>query len=362
MSLSILAWDHPRATLPLAAASRAWAELSGEPFAVATRSLAAFGDETPDAGRHDLVLIDHPHIGQAATSGAIVALDRLVAPEELAMIEASAVGPPDIYHWDRTCWGVPLDAACQALAVNPGQLGDHGIPQTWDDVLELARAMPGAVALPLHPAHAISSCLSLVAAHGGQVGGPLIAERSTLEWAVSTLAVLAEIAPEEAFEWEPPEALERLARGELACIPLVYAYVGYAVTWSDAARLDRDGPPGAILGGVGAAVLSGSDDPEAAARLAVWLATPAVQRDIVGRNGGQPASRAAWDDPAADPLFAAVRETLEQSRVRPRDPWWPAFQLAGGEQLARGLRSRCDPALLADELGQIYHEHRSRSR
>jgi multiple sugar transport system substrate-binding protein len=362
VTLSILAWDHPRATLPLAAASRAWAELTGEPFEVATRSLAAFGDETPATDRNDLVLIDHPHIGQAATSGAIVALDELVAPDELAAIEAAAVGPPGVYRWNHACWAVGVDEACQALAVGPGSLGDHPIPRTWSDVLALARVLPGRVALPLHPAHAISSCLSLLAARGGHAGGSVLADPLCLEWAVSVLAALVETAPDEAFEWEPPEALARLASGELACIPLAYAYVGYAVTWSDAPSVERDGRPGAILGGVGAAVLSGSADLATAARLAVWLATPAVQREIVGRNSGQPASRSAWDDPAADPMLAALRRTVEQSRVRPRAPWWPAFQRAAGAHLARGLRSGRDPSALARELEQIYHEHRSRSR
>lgn len=62
-------------------------------------------------------------------------------------------------------WGLATDAACQVAAVRVDLL-EAGPPATWDEVLELARAQPGRVALPLAPGHAISSFLTLCANAG----------------------------------------------------------------------------------------------------------------------------------------------------------------------------------------------------
>jgi multiple sugar transport system substrate-binding protein len=229
---------------------------------------------------------------------------------------------------------------------------------TWDEVVGLALAHPGRVALPLQPAHAISALLSLIATREQIAGGSGLASAEALRWATSTLTTLAAAGPEDAFGWEPPEALARLAAGELICVPIVYAYVGYDVVWRTAPALVRDGKPGSILGGVGAAVMSGSPDPSAAARLAAWLGSSDIQLGLVRPSGGQPATRSGWTAPGADPMFAAVLPTLEASQIRPRDAWWPTFQRASGQLLARLLQAHRDPVRLADELARLYHDHR----
>jgi multiple sugar transport system substrate-binding protein len=359
VSLRVLAWDHPRATRPLAACSEAWARLTGEAFVVETRSLASFGDDPPDADGHDIVLIDHPHIGRAAADGAILALDELLDDATLAALAADSAGASHAsYAHAGRHWAVAVDAACQALAVNVRALGDTPAPAAWDDVLSLAAAHPEAVAVPLAPAHAISALLSLAAARGDLPFGRELASAETLGWATATLAALADGGPREAFDWEPPDALERLADGKLICVPLVYVYVGYGVRWHDAPSAAPGGVPGSILGGVGAAVLAGSREPVAAARLAAWLGSSEVQRRLVLGAGGQPATRSAWLAPDGDPALRAVLRTLEASRVRPREAWWPEFQRASGELLAAGLAGGRAPRLLANELDRLYHHVR----
>jgi ABC-type glycerol-3-phosphate transport system substrate-binding protein len=145
------------------------------------------------------------------------------------------------------------------------------------------------------------------------------------------------------------------------CVPIVYAYVGYEVRWHAAPAFARGAIPGSILGGVGAAVVSGAQDPRAAARLAVWLGSDRVQEELVLGAGGQPATRRSWSVPGSDPMFEAVLPTLEVSQVRPRDAWWPAFQGEAGELLARGLRAATDAGVLAAELARLYHDHRELS-
>lgn len=358
MTLTVLAWDHPRATHPLHACQRAWAAAGEEPFAVATRSLEAFGDDLAGAGAHDVLLVDHPHVGAAALAGLLAPLDELLDASTLGDLAADAVGPShDCYHHAGHQWAAALDAACQALAVRRGQPP----PASWPAVLALARERPGRVALPLHPQHAVSALLSLLAAHGHGADTGVLGPHDVVAAALSTLGELVRCGPDEAFAWEPPEALERLAAGTLDCIPLVYGYVGYDVAWHDAPSLVTGGPPGSILGGVGGAVSAGSPRCAEAARLVAWLASAVVQRELVGPAGGQPASRSAWESRDADPLLPAVRRTIERCRVRPRDPWWPAFQREAGDRLVAGLRRGDEPATLASDLSDLHRRHRERA-
>jgi multiple sugar transport system substrate-binding protein len=359
VSLSILAWDHPRATAPLAACSDAWRRLTGEPLTITTRSLRAFGDDVPSADEADLVLIDHPHVGRAAADGAIVPLDGLLGASELRALAGDSAGPSHAsYAHGGHQWAVAVDASCQALALAADSVDALPVGATWDAVVALAEEHPGRVALPLEPAHAISAVLSLIAARERIAGGPRLASTATLGWAMTTLGRIAAAGPADAFGWEPPEALARLAAGDLMCVPLVFAYVGYDVVWRLAPAYDTDGGPGSILGGVGAAVLTRSAAAPHAAALAAWLGSSDVQLDVVRPAGGQPATRSAWVAPGADPMFNAVLPTLEASQLRPRDAWWPAFQRAGGELVARALRERREPLGLADALARLYHDHR----
>jgi multiple sugar transport system substrate-binding protein len=374
VSLSVLAWDHPRATRPLAACSDAWERLTGERFLVTTRSLESFGDDVPRAAGSDLVLIDHPHIGAAAAAGAIIALDELLDDHQLDLLMANSAGASQAsYEHGGSHWAVAIDAACQALALALGPASEAApapaptLPAaevqsaptfTWDDILALSRAHPGRVALPLTPAHAISALLSMLAASETIAAGSRLASDAALRSATATLAALAGAGPREAFGWEPPEALARLAAGELICVPLVYAYVGYDVRWCHAPALEPGGRPGSILGGVGAAVLSTAADPRGAAQLAAWLGSADVQLELVRSSGGQPAARCAWTAPGGEPMFAAVLPTLEASQMRPRAPWWPEFQRRSGELLASALRDGRHPPVVADELSRLYQHHR----
>ena len=339
--LCVLAWDHPRATRPLRACAEAWEARTGAPFEVAVRSLESFGDDVPEGVDADLVLIDHPHVGAAAAAGAIVPLDGLV-PIPTGTIGASQ---RSYDHAGRT-WALAVDAACQALA-----LRDGAPPTTWAEVADF----PGRVALPLHPAHAISALLSLLAAFGYEAGGARLAPAEALERSVTILARIAALGPREAFEWEPPDALTMLEAGGIDCIPLVYTYVGYDVAWHDAPAIDAGGVPGSILGGVGVAVLASSSEPSRAAALAAWLADAATQSDLIAPNGGQPADRGAWP-------FPTILRTIEHSRLRPRDRWWPAFQRAGGDVLRDGLATGDPVGEIVDRLQLSYRTHRRAER
>jgi multiple sugar transport system substrate-binding protein len=365
-TLRALGWDHPRCMQPMRACAAAWHDRRPDVrIEWDARSLRAFGDEPLGqvAGRYDLLVIDHPFCGSAERDATLLPLDDLVPAGTMAALAAGAVGASHAsYTFHDRQWGLATDAACQVAAIRPDLLAAP--PPTWDDVAALAASMPGRVALPLAPPHAISSWLTLVAGQGGE----LFNDPAAGVWAATILAQLARLGPAEALEWEPPDALARMtATDTIAYIPLTYGYSGYsagggarACRFVDIPSAGR-GPAGAVLGGAGLAVSAASPHPAEAAAFAAWASGAEAQRDIVGACGGQPAHRAAWDDPRLDArtgaFYSGTRATIEGAWVRPRDAWWPGLQLAAGELLTAGLRRGTPAAEISDGLHELFRRH-----
>jgi multiple sugar transport system substrate-binding protein len=338
----IVAWDHPRAVAPLSAAASAWGDT-----VITCRSLASFGDEVPVADGADLVLIDHPHIGEAAQSGALIALDSLIARSDLRAIANRAVGGSgEVYEFQGSCWAVPVDAACHGMAA----VRSLAAPATLTDLV--AASASSRLALPLHPAHAVSAFITVAATLGAPTPLDALTDATLARDALSVLAAVAACGPDDAYAWEPPDALAAVEAGDVDCVPFVYGYVGYDVEWHEVPARARGAAPRPILGGVGMAVLASCPNPLAAAEFAVWYASTAVQRDIVLTHGGQPATLDAWAI-GADPVFRGTARGMANAIARPRDPWWPALQRDAGEAIAEGLRGGLDERVLAERLAGI---------
>jgi multiple sugar transport system substrate-binding protein len=333
-----LGWDHPRCLDPLRAMGAAWEERHGVEIEWSARSLTSFGDQPLEevVGGFDLVMIDYPFAGTGATKGLLLPLDELVEPETLAALAADSVGPShDSYRYDGHQWGFATDAACHVQAV-------QGVepPESWDEALALART--SRAALPLSPAHSLSSFMTLCRGR--------FEDRSAAAQAFEMLTELHALGPQEAVDWEPPETLALLEAGALDYVPLTYGYKLYRCRFADV-----PGVTGAILGGAGLAVIAGTSHPEEAAAFAAWASGAEAQTAYVAQNGGQPGSRTAWLA-AADPFFADTLATIEQAWPRPNDPWWPPFQVRGGELLTEALRARRPADETLDALAEIHRD------
>lgn len=376
-ALLALGWDHPRCVSPMLACSTAWLEQTGVEIGWTWRSLESFGDEPLEAiaPDYDLLVIDHPFCGTAAASGCLTPIDELLPPARVEEIAADSIGSShSSYTFGGRQWALAVDAACQVTAVRDDLL--EGVPvQTWDDVVALARARPGAVALALSPAHSISSWLTLVANAGDPAArSDSLTGVETGVRAIELLAELFSLGPADAVGWEPPDVLARLTRtDELVCVPLTYGFVTYATV----GLVERPcrftnipsagaGPIGSILGGTGLAVSSTSQRRQEAAEFAAWASSADTQRRVIASSGGQPASRTAWSDPAIDEaaggFFSGTRATIDSTWVRPRDAWWPEFQLAAGRLLTRALAAGAPSAATFNDLDDVYRECRGTSR
>jgi multiple sugar transport system substrate-binding protein len=355
------------------ACAAAWLRTTGTVLAWDWRSLGAFGDQPLDevAPGYDLLVIDHPLCGAAAGTRSLWPLDDLLPKAVLDALAADAVGSSHTsYSYAGHQWGVAVDAACQVAAARDDLIAGV-LPTTWEGVLALARAWPGRVALPLAPGHAISSFFTLCANLGEPVARAqedLVGHETGLR-ALEVLIELHQLGPQGTTQLDPPAVLTRLTSGdELLYVPLIYGYVTYARADS-VARPCRfidipsagKGPIGAVLGGAGLAVSAHSAEPHEAAAFAAWVSGSEAQTTIVAHNWGQPSSRAVWLDAGLDAeaggFYSGTRATVEAAWVRPRHPWWPAFQLESGRVLATSL----DEGLVAPEtlrrLGSLYRAY-----
>jgi multiple sugar transport system substrate-binding protein len=335
-----LTWDHPRGREALRAAP-----FDGIRWDV--HSLEGF-ESSPIAElaeRYDLIVLDHPHLGDALETDSLRPLDDLFPADELAAWVAESVGPSArSYELDGRTWALPLDAATQVSARRPELLEDA--PTTWADVLALEVAVAPSLAGP----HAFLSFCSIAVSLGGDLGADFF-EHSVAAQALAILAELAERAPAGAADLNPIGLLQLMSTtDELAYVPLIYGYVTYSprVRFGAAPVGSR---VGSTIGGTGIAITRRSEPtPELLDHLR-WLMAPETQRGFIPEHSGQPSARSAWTDPAVDRsaggFYSATLQTIENSWVRPRFAGYVRFQSEASALIRHGLRKSSTIEVLA---------------
>lgn len=339
-----MTWSHPRGYDPMVACSADWREKTGVEIEWDKRSLQDFESFPVEelARRYDLIVIDHPHVGQITAEGCLAPLDLPERATEFADLAAGSVGASfPSYNWQGRQWAFPIDAATQVLAYRPDLIGTA--PTRWAEVVDLARA--GLVLLPLRPPHSLMSLFSLT----GNLGHPCAVERDRPfvdeEAATSALEMIRELAAlidPACLTMDPIAVLDRMGErhSAIAVSPLIYGYVSYSldgfrdrrIAFTDMAAAGRNGPVGSALGGTGIAVSTLSKEREAAIDFAYWIAGGAVQADLYWRSGGQPGHAAGWESADANAatldFYRGTRATLEGAWLRPRHNGYMPFQEA----------------------------------
>ena len=371
--LNGMTWDHPRGYDPLAEGSRRWQELSGVEIHWDRRSLQDF-EAFPVAElarQYDLMIIDHPHVGQAVREACLSPLDEEDAAARCADSAAASVGPSwDSYNYAGRQWALPVDAATQVQAWRPDRL-DRPL-SNWSEVLSEARA--GRILMPLRSPHTLLSFFSFAANLGAPVSSETrdgLMARDIGIAALERLRELAALIDPDNLAMDPIAALERLASASAreSAIPCVYGYVSYACGGFRSHRLGfanlpelvaGAGPKGATLGGTGIAVSSLRPHTAQARKFAWWIVSPQVQSGIYVAAGGQAGDRRAWlsrqVDAAAGGFYSATLETLDASVLRPRHDGYMAFQHAGSAIIHDALENGFDVGKTFDRLDASFRE------
>jgi multiple sugar transport system substrate-binding protein len=364
-----MTWDHPRGYDPLAAASRIWADMHGETIEWDRRSLQDFESFPVEelARRYDMIVIDHPHVGQVADAGCLVALDAACDARALAGIAAGSVGGSyESYHWNGHQWALPIDAASQVQAWVPGRIAAPA--RNWDEVIALANQ--GRLAIPLRPPHSLMSLFSLSGMNGVTLpaDGDMLFPAEACA-AYEQLAALVAIIDPVAYAQDPIAVFEAMAEPEsrLAVTPLIYGYVSYALAGFRPARIafadvPAADPRGTALGGTGIAVSAFGKTPKRAAAFAQWVASGDVQRGLYAEAGGQPAHADAWSDAAVNApvagFYVGTRATLDRAWLRPRHDGYMAFQHEASERLNQALRAGEDAVAVLAALNALFRASR----
>ncbi len=374
-----MTWNHPRGLAPLVAASARWQVLTGVGIEWEGRSLQDFESYPVEelARRYDLIVIDHPHVGQICAADCLVPLDTVLGRDVLDDIARGSIGGSyESYRWAGRQWALPIDAAAQVMAWVPGRID---APPT--DLAALpAMIRDGTALIPLRAPHALMTLFTLCGLGGitlDVAADALFPDDAAA--AYDRLSRLTDVADDRAWAMDPIDVFEAMARPTsfVAVSPFIYGYVSYAqpgfrdtgIRFADLPHADPHAGPhagtaphGSALGGTGIAVSRFGADPAGAARFAGWIASGAVQRDLVGTTGGQPAHAAAWDSGAvnriAGDFYTATRRTLDLAWLRPRHDGYMAFQRAASERLEQALRVH-EPAQEAiAALNRLYGESR----
>ncbi|KAB2677084.1 extracellular solute-binding protein [Brucella tritici] len=369
IKLKGMTWSHPRGYDPMVAGAEQWLADKGVEIAWEKRSLQDFETFPVEelARNFDMIVIDHPHVGQITKEGCLLPLDVPGREAELKALADGSVGQSfPSYNWQGRQWAFPLDAATQVQAWRPDLMDKPAI--SWGEVLRLARA--GKVLLPLRSPHSLMCFYTLVANAGTPcaVEGELVSVEDGSQ-AFEQLREVASLVKPECFGMDPIAVFEEMANpeSEISCTPLIYGYVNYAmpgfrdrlIRFADI-PVGAAGVAGSALGGTGIAVSAFSKHPEAAIDFAYWIASGDVQKGLYAASNGQPGHATAWEDDtvnaATSDFYRDTRATLEGAWVRPRHDGYMPFQEAASERINKGLLDNEKAEDVIADLNRLFRE------
>ena len=357
----------------MVAASRQYSEINpGVEIAWERRSLQAFADRPirEMTNDFDLVVIDHPHVGEVARDEILVALDTVGRTAELEELEKHSVGlSHQSYNFRGHQWALAIDAATPVASYREDLLSNP--PLRWDDVVDLARRQN--VAFALIPVNAISTFMGLARNLGHEIAaGECLIDPDAGRFVLDTMKEIQALMDPRCLELDPIGILEWMANEPdgPAYTPFGYGYTNYSragycrypVTFFDAPGFNHNSPGGTVLGGTGISVSSSTLHREIAVDFAFWIAGPEMQQGLFFDSGGQPGHSAAWEsdtcNSATRDFFRNTRRTLETAWLRPRYPGYMIFQDLAGDIVHAFLRNELDVGSALERLQGAYRMSR----
>jgi len=346
-----LTWDHPRGKNALiASAKQSYGLINWD-----LHSLEGF-ESAPIAeicNSYDLVVLDHPHLGEALTHGCLKPLATVFDAPFLAQMAKQTLGPSfDSYTMAGQQWALPLDSATQVMATRADLINGASL-KNYSDVIEYSKAT-STLAMCIAGPHAFLSFLSIACAIDPEMElreGDTCVPSQIAEEAMEILIQLVENSPEFAFGFNPIAMLEHMSTNDdISVCPLIYGYVNYAsdstphpLTYQNAPYISN-GTPGSIIGGTGIAISNKCEVSSELKEYLMWLMSENVQSHFIPDHDGQPSHKAAWGDARLNASFqnfySNTTPTLAGGSIRPRYNGYIAFQSGASQFIREGLSQK----------------------
>lgn len=368
-----ITWNHSRALPPLVATAQRFEEIFPSiHIQWEKRTLHEFGHMglAELAGAFDLLIVDHPMMGDAHASGMLLDLMPMLPQRTIDEMRADALGASfESYFYKGSLYALPVDAAAPAASFRPDLLAAAGFepPRTWEDLLCLAQQ--GLVVMPGFPADLFLNFMGLYVSLGGEISneGQLTDHETELQ-AIDLLKQLSSAISAEIGEMNPIALYERMAgESTAAYCPFAYTYSNYSRDGFARHLLEfvspvtlRGRPIRTVLGGTGIAISSRCSIPDVALQYCLLTAGDTWQRTLYGACGGQPARRSAWQDSTLNALthnfFQKTQASIETAYVRPRYPGYTGFQESAGIPLAHCLCGKTSPTEALSQMHRLQEQ------
>ncbi|MGC4102927.1 extracellular solute-binding protein [Ferruginibacter sp.] len=371
-----ITWGHSRGITPLLAAAQRYSELHpGVEIQWKKRTLQEFADFPIEklTEQYDLLIIDHPWVGCAAATNCVLPLDEYLAPEYLQdQLDHSVGRSHESYNYKNKQWALAIDAATPAASFRKDllQQNNTAIPQTWEDVIALAKM--GKVAVPAIPIDLLMNFYSCCIACGKT---PFENEEEVIDMetgvqAIETMKELYSLVDKKMFSCNPIAVAELMSStDDYWYCPFAYCYSNYSRTgyakkllhYADVVQVNNKKLQ-TTIGGTGIAVSAFSQHKDTAVDFAAWIVSPSMQRTMYVQHGGQPGHRSAWTDAAANALtndfFTTVLPVMDNGYIRPRYNGYLHFQDHAGAPLQQCLMNNNDAVNTIKEMNRIYQQSR----
>lgn len=375
-----ISWNHSRGITPLLAAAQRYNELHPNvQVEWHKRSLQEFADFPIEklTTQFDLLIIDHPWVGCAAATNCVLPLNEYLPQEYMDdQLIHSVGGSHESYNYDGKQWALAIDAATPAASYRKDlfEKNNRVVPQSWNDVIELARE--GKVAVPAIPIDLLMNFYTFCLAHNVTPfqSEEEIVDAKTGKQVIETMKELYALVDKKMFGCNPISVAELMSStDDYWYCPFAYCYSNYSrngyasklLHYADVVSFSNNKLQ-TTIGGTGLAVSAFSKNKQEAVDFAAWVVSGNVQRSLYVQNGGQPGHLSAWKDAEANRLthdfFTAVLPVMENGFIRPRYNGYLHFQDHAGTPLQQCLMENRNAAATLNEMNKFYRESISKKQ
>lgn len=383
-----ITWGHSRGYTPLVAAAQRFTELHPDiTITWEKRTLQQFADYPIEEliRIYDLLIIDHPWVGTAAETNAVLPLDQYLPAEYLDDQATNSVGfSHQSYYYGGHQWALAIDAATPVASYRADLIAKAGvsIPETWDEVLDFARQ--GRLAVPAIPIDILMNFYMFCIAHGSRPfqSPDRVIDPATGEAALDSMRQLYSQIDKKFFAANPIAVAEAMtATDDYWYCPFAYGYSNYArdgyarnkLTYTDLVHFDSTNGAAAkgaarlrsTIGGTGLAISATTKHTEKCTAFAKYVCSPETQRTLYAEHGGQPGHKSAWLSERTNRLtnnyFYSTLSTIERGYMRPRYHGYLHFQDHAGDPIRDFLVGRNDSKSTLQILETLYAQSLKKS-